>query len=156
EQDEDLIEVVRELREAKGRGDVFDPRRLAEKISVLGPTIDLSQLKSNIFAEIVDRIGVSWDEHFGCLEAYKEREGHCHAPQGHQENGFRLGLWVVNQRMRASALSDERRQRLDKLGFAWDPHGSAWENGFSHLTAFEEREGHCNVPQGHRENGFRL
>ena len=42
EQDEDLIAIVRELQEAKGRGEVFNPRRLAEKVEVLGPTIDLS------------------------------------------------------------------------------------------------------------------
>src|SRR3984893_14495881 len=98
EQDEDLIAIVRELNEAKGAGEVFDPRRLAEKVAVLGPTLDLSQLRSNIFAEIVDRIGVGWDEYFGCLKEYKEREGHCRASQRHQENGLSIWLWVVNQR----------------------------------------------------------
>src|SRR5262249_21260837 len=44
EQDEDLIAIVQELQEAKGRGEVFNPRRLAEKVEVLGPTIDLSLL----------------------------------------------------------------------------------------------------------------
>ena len=156
EQDEDLIVVIRELQEAKGRGEVFNPKRLAEKVEVLGPTVELSRLRMNIFAEIVERIGVTWDEYFGCLKAYKEREGHCRVPQGHQENGLRLGLWVVNQRMRANLLSIERRQRLDGLGFGWDPHENAWERGFSHLTAFREREGHCKVPQLHEENGFRL
>ena len=156
EQDEDLIAIVRELNEAKGAGEVFDPRRLAEKVAVLGPTLDLSQLRSNIFAEIVDRIGVGWDEYFGCLKEYKEREGHCRVSQRHQENGLSLGLWVVNQRMRASVLSSERRRRLDELGFAWDPQESAWEKGFRHLTTYKEREGHCNVPQTHQEEGFRL
>jgi predicted helicase len=61
EQDEEVIEIIRDLQEAKGRGEVFDPRRLAGKISILGPTIELSRLSSNIFAEVVDRIGVSWD-----------------------------------------------------------------------------------------------
>ena len=45
EQDEDLIAIVRELQEAKGEGEVFDPSRLAEKVEVLGPTIELLQLK---------------------------------------------------------------------------------------------------------------
>src|SRR5262249_35019275 len=49
EQDHELVDIVRELQEAKGRGEVFNPRRLAEKVEILGPTIDLSQLKSNIF-----------------------------------------------------------------------------------------------------------
>jgi hypothetical protein len=45
EQDDDLIAILRELQEAKGRGEVFNPKRLAEKIEVLGPTIELSNVK---------------------------------------------------------------------------------------------------------------
>src|SRR5262245_43709306 len=40
EQDEDLVQIIRELREAKGRGEIFDPQRLSEKIEVLGPSIE--------------------------------------------------------------------------------------------------------------------
>jgi predicted helicase len=81
EQDEDLMTIVQELQEAKGRGEVFNPRRLAEKAEVLGPTIDLSQLRSNIFAEIVEGIGTRWDECYGRLKAYWAREGHCLVPR---------------------------------------------------------------------------
>ena len=42
EQDDDLSQIIRELQEAKGRGEVFNPQRLVEKIEVLGPSIDLS------------------------------------------------------------------------------------------------------------------
>jgi predicted helicase len=35
EQDEDLVQIIRELQEAKGRGEIFNPRRLLEKIEVL-------------------------------------------------------------------------------------------------------------------------
>src|SRR5262249_16189091 len=98
EQDEDLIQIIRELKEAYGRREIFDPRRLLEKIEVLGPSIELSALSSNIFAEIVDRIGVSWDEWYGRFQLYSQREGHCRVPQGHRENGFGLGHWVSVQR----------------------------------------------------------
>jgi len=37
EQDEDLVQIIRDLQEAKGRGEVFDPRRLLEKIDVVAP-----------------------------------------------------------------------------------------------------------------------
>ena len=73
EQDEDLVQIIRELQEAKGREEIFDPQRLSEKIEVLGPSIELSTLRSNIFAEIVDRIGVSWDESYGRLKLYREQ-----------------------------------------------------------------------------------
>jgi superfamily II DNA or RNA helicase len=158
EQDEDLVQVIRELREEKGRGEVFNPRRFSEKVEVLGPSIELSNLQSSILAEIVDSIGVSWDEWYGRLSLYKEREGHCVVPRTHVENGFRLGVWVDNQRAlhRRNELSPERVQRLDHLGFAWDPREIAWEDGFRHLKIYKEREGHCFVPQSHRENGNRL
>jgi superfamily II DNA or RNA helicase len=120
EQDEDLITIVRELQEAKGRGEVFDPRRLAEKVEVLGPTIDFSQLRLNIFAEILQEIGVSWDVWYGRLKAYKDREGHCRVPNLHTENGYNLGTWVTNQRSHEANISGERRCRLDELGFVWN------------------------------------
>jgi superfamily II DNA or RNA helicase len=156
EQDDDLVQIIRELQEAKGRGEVFDPRRLAEKVEVLGPSIDLSTLRSNIFAKIVDRIGVSWDELYGILVAYHQREGHCDVPQRHIENDFRLGQWVSTQRRFFDSLSADRRRRLEELGFACNPHHTQWEEGFSALKAFQEREGNCHVPRQLMEKGFRL
>jgi superfamily II DNA/RNA helicase len=117
EQDEDLITIVRELQESKGRGEVFNPRRLAEKVEVLGPTIELSQLRLNIFAEIVESIGVSWDEWYGRLKAYKERKGDCRVPDKYQQSGFRLGQWVGVQRRSKDTMSGERRERLYAFGF---------------------------------------
>jgi superfamily II DNA or RNA helicase len=159
EQDEDLVQIIRELQEANGRGEKFDPRRLLEKIEVVGPSIELSALRSNICAEVVDRVGVSWDEWYGRLVLYKERNGHCRVPRRHIENGSRLGQWVGvqrRQRQHKYGLPEERRQRLDKLGFVWDPFEADWEEGFRYLTMYKEREGHCSVPAKHTENGFGL
>jgi hypothetical protein len=156
EQDEELIEIIRNLMEAKGRGEVFDPRRLADKIEVLGPTIELSRLRSNVFAQVLDRIGVSWHEMFGRLQKYKEREGHCCVPKLYKENGFRLGQWVSNQRRQKQTLSEARRQQLDELGFVWDTFETNWAEGLRYLTIYKEREGHCRVPATYKENGFRL
>jgi hypothetical protein len=50
----------------------------------------------------------------------------------------------------------ERRQRLNELDFVWDPFEADCEEGFSHLKVYKEREGHCRVPDGHVERGFRL
>ena len=47
EQDEDLVQIIQELQEAKGRGKIFDPRRLLEKVEVLGPSIELSALRKS-------------------------------------------------------------------------------------------------------------
>src|SRR5262249_35050798 len=53
-------------------------------------------------------------------------------------------------------MSASRRQRLDELGFIWDPFEADWEEGFRYLTIYKEREGHCRVPHSHMENGLRL
>ena len=157
EQDEDLVQIIRELQEAKGRGEIFDPRRLSEKIEVLGPSIELSTLRLNIFAQIVDAIGVSWDEWYGRLKRYKDRVGDCQVPaQYKQPDGYRLGQWVSVQRLSQDKLSDERKARLNALGFDWAPRDTAWEEGFRYLKAYKEREGHCRVSYDHAENGYRL
>ena len=97
-----------------------------------------------------------WEESYLHLKAYKEREGDCLVPQSHKENGFPLGTWVINQRARAESLTAIRRQQLDHLGFVWDANDADWEEGFGYLKVYKEREGHCQVPHRHIENGFRL
>jgi superfamily II DNA or RNA helicase len=158
EQDEDLVQIIRELQEAKGRGEIFDPRRLSEKIEVLGPSVDLSNLQSSILAEIVDLIGVSWDEWYGRLALYKELTGHCLVPARYTtSDGHRLGQWVSVQRLSQHKLSDQRKARLDMLGFDWDPFASQWEEGFEHLQAYVKEYGHARVPYQYKSpDGYKL
>jgi hypothetical protein len=113
-------------------------------------------LSANILAEIMDRIGVSWDEWYGRLRAYKEREGHCLVPTKYKEGKYLLGACVSNQRKNRSSLSPGRRRRLDELGFFWNVLDSEWENGFWHLKIYSDRTGSCHVPDKWIENGFRL
>ena len=47
-------------------------------------------------------------------------------------------------------------QRLDEIGFVWDPLEEAWEEGFAALKNFKAREGDCNVPKLHMEGTFKL
>ena len=46
EQDEDLVQIIRELQVAKGRSEIFDPRRLSEKVDVVGRPIERINAKS--------------------------------------------------------------------------------------------------------------
>jgi len=156
EQDQELVDIVSELKQAKGCGEVFNPQRLKDKIEVIGPMIGLDELTRSIYVESVDRLGESWDEWYGRLVKFKQREGHCLVPKNHLENGFRLGVWVSNQRSLKSILSDERLSRLNKLDFVWNSLIESWKIGFDSLLKFKQREGHCLVPQKHIENEYRL
>ena len=43
-------------------------------------------------------------------------------------------------------LEKDRFQRLEKIGFQWDPQADQWEERFAELKAFKKKYGHCNVP----------
>jgi hypothetical protein len=74
------------------------------------------------------------------------------------DNGYRLGQWVVNQRSTKDKTELDRRQRLEALpGWSWDVQSDLWEEGFSHLKQFSEREGHGRVLGRHKTNdGYQL
>ena len=153
EHDEDLLDIIRELRERKGAGEPFDLRRLREKVQVIGPAVDLERLNTSISIAIADRIGISWDEWYGRLKDYKQREGDCLVPDSYVDpfTQLKLGAWVGKQRQAKDTLSPERHQRLDALGFVWDPFAAQWEEGFDHLVRYRERNRHCLVPVSYRD-----
>ena len=77
----------------------------------------------------------------------------------HEEQGVKLGEWLANQRTAHTkgTLDAARRTRLEALGVVWDTSfEQRWERCFALLTAFREREGHCEVPARHEEQGVKL
>jgi hypothetical protein len=99
---------------------------------------------------------VNWEDGFAALVKFKQREGHCRVPRGYREGDYKLGTWVSNQRPDADKMPPDRKSRLDQLGFVWNARTADWENGFAALEKFEQREGHCRVPQTHIEGGYKL
>ena len=95
---------------------------------------------------LVEQTTSSWNFWFGLLQTFVERLGHIRVPQTFKTTeGYRLGRWVKNQRTNINMLP-ERKARLEALaGWSWDPYADMWEEGFSHLKDFAEREGHAKV-----------
>lgn len=150
EHDEELVDIIRELQERKGQGKVFDPKRLLEKVEVIGPMVGLDELARSISVAITDSLGVSWDEWFGSLLNFKEREGHCNVRHEYAEaSGIKLGHWVASQRALKAKLSSIRKGYLDKIGFDWDPYATQWEKAYSLLKDFARKNKHCLVPDGY-------
>ena len=71
-----------------------------------------------------DQLAAQWEEGFRELSAYHQEHGNCDVSQSHiTDTGFKLGLWVSNQRqfLKKNKLSEERKERLEALGFVWEP-----------------------------------
>lgn len=97
-----------------------------------------------------------WEKGFAALARFKSRKGHCCVPCGHIEGTFKLGQWVILQRRAKAKMPAKRKRRLNAIGFVWDGHGQAWENGFTALSKFKVREGHCRVARYYIEGGYKL
>ena len=112
--------------------------------------------------DMLDEIGFCWDvlesawqKKYALLKKYREREGDCLVPDRHVEAGKRLGKWVFNQRqsLRNGRMTSGHKEMLDEIGFCWDVHEYEWERSFKLLEQFSKREGHCDVPHKHEEDG---
>ena len=97
-----------------------------------------------------------WEENFQALAAYKKEFGDLMVPRGLTYKAVNLGNWVANQRGAKEKLPTERVQRLDDLGFVWDPYTKLWEESFEALVAYKADFGHCRVPQGLKYQGLIL
>ena len=89
-----------------------------------------------------------WDVGFRHLAKYVEKHGHCLVPwKLTLPNGFRLGYWVGNQKIRIDELSSKRRESLEALvGWNLNAHDEKWLVGFNHLKMYVESHGNCAVP----------
>ena len=103
-----------------------------------------------------DPLASDWEEGLAALEQFKAREGHCRVPRRHVEGEFKLGSWVSDKRSGRENMPAERRQRLEAIGFEWDPLASDWEEALPRWRQFKAREGHCRVPRVHVEGEFKL
>ena len=106
-----------------------------------------------------DVLSDQWETGFRYLTEFANREGHCRVPQQHQTNdGFRLGVWVGNQRATMDWLPVARKEQLEALPkWVWNTLTDKWEAGFRYLTEFANRKGHCRVPRHYQtSDGYLL
>lgn len=97
-----------------------------------------------------------WDQRFTELQAFVNEHGHFRVPKK-KEEFKKLRHWVVAQRVyqRQGSMSAAHREKLDALGFPWQPgqrggqtdqDGSqTWEDHWQSLAAFKEKHGHARV-----------
>jgi len=105
-----------------------------------------------------DPLDAKWEQGLQELTSYRETFGDCYVTSKHIAlSGYPLGKWVSTQRGRKERLVLDRIQRLDILGFVWDPHEAKWEQGFQELVCYKKQFGNCRVPTKYTtDSGFAL
>jgi superfamily II DNA or RNA helicase len=117
--------------------------------------------------ERFEKIGFTWDileEQFekGFQETllYKESTGNPNAPNSYKTvRGFLLGSWQGDQRemYKKEKISPDRIDRLEKIGFTWEPFEKQFEKGFQETLLYKEKTGNPNAPASYKTpSGFRL
>lgn len=82
-----------------------------------------------------------WQECFEALLAYKqEHNGSTLVPKRYTPNP-KLAHWVGTQRQfyKQNVLSQERIDRLNEIGFVWDPLERSWDDMFQQWIATKKR-----------------
>jgi len=154
--DEDMASTLDQYRNNMAKNTSQSRERISDKIIFDLPVSVDVEFSSALRTVLVEESTASWEFWFGLLEEFKEAEGHCRVPATYEIAGFNLGNWVGTQRRAKDSMSPERKQRLDDIGFIWDPFAEAWEEGFNKLLQFKEQEGHCKVPVTYEIAGFKL
>jgi hypothetical protein len=86
-----------------------------------------------------------WLEQYERLKAFRNENGHCNVPSLSEGS---LGLWVITQRhtYKKGSMRQERKELLEKIGFAFNLHEERWRQNFKELKRFQIENGHCRVP----------
>ena len=99
-----------------------------------------------------------WEDRIKQLARYKEKHGNLRVPKSHPE----LGVFVNRQRYeytkmeagKASSLNEERIKELESIDFIFKAgkkpkhqEKKTWEDRFKELQDYQDKNGHCLVPQ---------
>lgn len=96
-----------------------------------------------------------WEMRFLQLQAFREAHGHCQVSSKRAEYRS-LGKWVGAQRQLHAhgKLLEERRARLEEIGFKWTyenlKEAGQWERRLAELAAFKEKHGYLKVSRSNQ------
>ena len=125
--------------EIPGRFKTFDGINYDENGYALGAWINTQRNTYNLRKDrrkLLESIGMrfetkdndlQWESNYNLAKTYYETHGTLEIPYkfktfdgiNYDENGYKLGLWISNQRKNKN-LTKERRELLDNIGMIWD------------------------------------
>jgi hypothetical protein len=110
----------------------------------------------------VSKTDKKWHQQYEKLVEFQRNNGNCLVPQRNQGD-VPFGKWVRYQRQRhcKNHLQLDRKELLDKIGFAWRVDKSillrtdddkSWHQQYKKLVEFQGKYGNCLAPQNYKED----
>ncbi len=167
--DNHLQDIVSRLRTLQGMGEVDSKEWKAAMTEYcdkfeffnLPNKIDQDRFIKTLYTKAIEVISRSWDFWYGLTLKYKLEYGDANAPQSYKTpKGFDLGKWQARQRVsyRKGTLDNKLRvQKLEEIGFVWEPHEEAFEQGYQETLKYKNKWGNANALYHHKTpKGFAL
>jgi len=103
---------------------------------------------------------IFWEKGYQETLKYKQEFGDVNAPYNYKTpDGFKLGTWQANQKTNYNKgkLDKDRIERLEKIGFVWEPLDQKWEIGYQETLKYKKQFGNANAPYNYKTpDGFKL
>ena len=113
---------------------------------------------------VSDRLTMTWDDYYELAKAYYEKHNNLEVPTNfktsdgftHDENGIiNLGHWMSYQRGIFESLSDEKKFKLEQIGFISNKYDYQWQKMYELAKKYYEYHKNLNVPQKFKTiNGY--
>ena len=145
-------------------------------IKIKDATFDIEIVNQDLFEMlryVSDRLTSTWEDFYYLAKAYFEHYGNLNIParfatnDGYtfDDNGVRLGKWVMKQKYKFSILSEEQQELLKQICLQFDIRKQhSWEENYKLAKAYYEHYGNLSVPVNFKtrdgytydENGINL
>lgn len=87
---------------------------------------------------------LKWNEGYKHAEQYSKENSNLFVPYNYiSEDGYKLGLWLNNQRAQyvANQLLQERIEKLNSIGMVWNKYKSLWDKSYGVILEYYSQNG---------------
>lgn len=118
----------------------------------------ISKLESIGIEWDYDYLDDLWNKMYNGAEKHFATYGNIFIPQGYEFEGLPLGSWLHDQTQlyKKGKLSQDRIDKLNKLGVRWNPQKDKWSTYYMYAKKYYKEIGNLDIPYDFEIDGLSL